>query len=83
MQVLNYTTLRNNLKDVLDSVSEDKDTVVVNRGDSNVVIISLEEYNSWKETEYLFASKANRDRLLKSIDEVESGNIVHHNLIED
>lgn len=83
MQVLNYTTLRNNLKTVLDSVSKDQDTVIVNRGESNVVIVSLEEYNSWKETEYLFASKANRDRLLKSIDEVEKGNIVHHALIED
>ena len=83
MQVLNYTTLRNNLKSVLDSVSEDQDTVIVNRGESNVVIVSLKEYNSWKETEYLFASKANRDRILKSIDEVEKGNIVHHALIED
>ncbi len=83
MQVLNYTTLRNNLKTVLDSVSKDQDTVIVNRGESNVVIVSLEEYNSWKETEYLFTSKANRDRLLKSIDEVEKGNIVHHALIED
>jgi len=46
MQVLNYTKLRNNLKAVIDSVSNDKDTVIVNRGDTNVVIVSLDDRKS-------------------------------------
>ncbi|MFT6337459.1 MAG: antitoxin YefM [Halioglobus sp.] len=71
MQVLDYKTLKHNVKAVLNSVTEDYDTVIVNRGKSNVVIISLEEYNSWKETESLFSSKANAKRLRKSIKEVE------------
>jgi len=46
-------------------------------------MISLEEYKSWQETEYLFSTKTNRDRLLKSMDEVEIGKVIHHALIED
>jgi antitoxin YefM len=53
MEVINYSILRNNLKEVLDKVSEDKETYIVNRGSSNAVIISLDEYNSWKETMYV------------------------------
>ena len=82
MQVLNYTNLRNNLKAVIDSVSNDKDTVIVNRGDTNVVIVSLDEYNSWKETEYLMSTEANRSRLAESIERVEKGLTEQHDLIE-
>ena len=83
MQVLNYTKLRNNLKAVIDSVSNDKDTVIVNRGDTNVVIVSLDEYNSWKETEYLMSTEANRKRLAQAIERVEKGITEQHDLIEE
>ena len=83
MQVLNYTKLRNNLKAVIDSVSNDKDTVIVNRGDTNVVIVSLDEYNSWKETEYLMSTETNRSRLAEAIERVEKGTTEQHDLIEE
>ncbi|MHC5903352.1 type II toxin-antitoxin system Phd/YefM family antitoxin [Streptomyces sp. S6] len=38
-----------------------------------VVIVSLEDYESLKETAYLLRSPANARRLLASIDELESG----------
>jgi len=83
MQVLNYTKLRNNLKAVIDSVSNDKDTVIVNRGDTNVVIVSLDEYNSWKETEYLMSTETNRSRLAEAVERVEKGTTEQHDLIEE
>ncbi len=67
MEVLNYSTLRSNLKAVLDSVVDDHETVIINRGDDNAVIISLEEYNSWQETLHLLSSENNRKRLLEAI----------------
>ena len=58
MLAVNYSTLRNNLKDYCDTVTDSYETVIVTRKDEkNVVLISLEEYNSLakaaKNTEYL------------------------------
>lgn len=83
MQVLNYTKLRNNLKKVIDSVVFDKDTVMINRGEETAVLISLDEYNSWKETDYLLKEEANRSRLLKAVERSKKGEIETHQLIED
>lgn len=67
MEVLNYSTLRSNLKAVLDSVVDDHETVIITRGDDNAVIISLEEYNSWQETLHLLSTENNRKRLSEAI----------------
>ena len=57
MRTANYTDLRTNLKGYIDSVIDDCETVIVNRGNgSGVVLISLDEYNSLKETEYIMSS---------------------------
>ena len=68
MEVINYSILRNNLKEVLDRVSEDHETYIVNRGSSNAVIISLDEYNSLKETLHLMESEPNRKRMSEAIE---------------
>lgn len=57
MRTANYSDLRQNLKTYIDSVIEDSDTVIINRGGgAGVVLMSLDEYNSIKETEYLMKS---------------------------
>ena len=51
MRTANYTDLRANLKGYIDAVVDDCDTVIINRGNGKgVVMISLDEYNSIKET---------------------------------
>jgi len=46
MVVVNYSTIRNNLKEYCDKVTDDAETVIVTRkNEKNVVIISLAEYN--------------------------------------
>jgi antitoxin YefM len=83
MEVINYSKLRNNLKEVLDRVSEDQETYVVNRGDSNAVIISLDEYNSWQETLYLLSTEANRKSLEAAIARDKKGEFIIRDLIEE
>ena len=83
MNVLNYTTLRTNLKEVLDNVIEENELVIINRGAKNVVMISLDEYNAWQETIYLLKSKANRDRLERAIDRANKNEFVEKDLITD
>ena len=47
MLAVNYSTLRNNLKDYCDKATDENETVIVTRKDEkNVVILSLEKYNT-------------------------------------
>jgi len=47
MLAVNYSTIRNKLKDYCDKVTDEYETVIVTRKDEkNVVILSLDEYNS-------------------------------------
>jgi len=64
MRVVNYTELRVNLKKWMDLVIDDVQELVIKRKDNkDLVLISLEEYNSLKETAYLLSGK-NRDVLI-------------------
>lgn len=83
MEVINYSILRNNLKEVLDRVSEDQETYIVNRGSTNAVIISLDEYNSLKETMYLMESEPNRKRLEEAMEREKNGEFIFRDLIEE
>jgi antitoxin YefM len=71
---MSYSESRARYAEVLDSVTDDREEVVITRaGHDPVVIVSLEDYESLKETAYLLRSPANARRLLASIDELETG----------
>ena len=77
MQVVNFTEARNNLKSLFDEVYHNYEDVIVNRKNGeNVVIISLDKYNSINETEYLMRSSENKKHLMESIGQLEEGKIV-------
>ncbi len=81
METVNYTDFRSNLKHWFDKVINDVSDVVIKRkSGKDLVLISLDEYNSLKETSYLLTGK-NRDILLNSIKELESGKGVEKDLI--
>ena len=83
MQVVSLTEARNNLKAVFDSVYLDNEEVVIHRkGRESVVMISLDEYNSMKETNYLLSSPKNRQRLLSSLKHAREGKIFEKELIK-
>lgn len=83
MQVVSLTEARNNLKSVFDSVYLDNDEVIIHRkGKENVVVISFDEYNSMKETNYLLSSPTNRDNLLTSLKQLRGGKGFERDLLE-
>jgi antitoxin YefM len=83
MRTVNFSDARKHLKEVLDRVVDDADITIITRRDADdVVLMSLSEYNSWKETEYLLASPANARRLRESIAELDGGRKVYRDLIE-
>ena len=84
MQIVNYTEFRNNLAENLNMVNDNSEIVVVSRSKGkNVVVMSLEEYNSIQETLLLISSKANQKRLDEAIDEMQLGKSSKHRLIKD
>ena len=51
MLAINYTELRNNLKECMDRVTDDYETLIITRKENrNVVMISEEMYNNMLET---------------------------------
>ena len=83
MKVINFTDLRVNLKHWLDSVVDDMEEIIIKRKDQkDLVIISLEEYNSLVETNYLLSGK-NRDVLLQSLSEIKSDKKQYKDIIEE
>lgn len=78
MDIINYRDLRSNLKHWLDKVVDDMSELVIKRKDQkDLVLISLDEYSSLKETAYLLSGN-DRDVLLESINDLESGfEIIH------
>ena len=84
MDVLSYSSLRNNLASSLDKVNEDHVSILITRQNGKpAVIMSLEDYNSYEETAYLMSSPKNVERLNKSIAEVEAGKHFQHGVIEE
>ena len=84
MKAANFTEFRTKLKQFLDDVEINNETLVIKRGAGNgAVLISLDEYNSILETVHLLSSKANADRLYDSIKQMKSGKSARKELIED
>ncbi len=82
MKTLSYTESRARYAEVLDSVIDDREEVVITRaGHEPVVIVSLEDYEALKETAYLMRSPANARRLLDAMERLESGRGVPHDLV--
>ena len=84
MIAANYTEFRTGLKNYLDNVEFNNETLIIKRGSGKgAVLLSLDEYNSIMETLHLLSSKKNAKRLFESIDQIKTGKKVQHNLIEE
>jgi antitoxin YefM len=84
MEVINYSEFRKNIKEVLDKTVEDHEAVVISRGQNrDVVLLSLNDYNSWMETMYLMKSNRNYTRITAALARVEANNFQSFDLIEE
>jgi len=84
MKAANFTEFRTKLKQFLDDVEQNNETLIIKRGaGQGAVLISLNEFNSILETVHLLSSKANADRLYESIQQMKTGKVVQNELIEE
>jgi len=83
MRTMTYSESRANYAATLSAVVNDREEVIITRaGHEPVVIVSLDDYESLKETAYLLRSPANAQRLLDSIERLESGHGIEHAIDE-
>lgn len=83
MTCASYTDVRQNLARYMDEAVDSRAPIVVTRqgGRGNVVLISEEEFEGWRETVHLLSSPRNASRLMRSIRQIESGNGREHALV--
>lgn len=83
MLVANVSDFRKDIKSYLDKVSKNFETLIINRGKENgIVLMTLDEYNSLIATNYELSSTKNEQRLDAAIQKLKSKNSFSKNLIE-
>ena len=84
MNVVTFTELRDQLKQILDASADQHEPVIVKRPKKEtMIILSLRDFESLKETAYLLSKEANAAHLRKSIRSLEKGNIKEKKLLDD
>lgn len=84
MITASISDFRKDIKNYLNRVSSNFETLIINRGkDSGVVVISLEEYNSLMATHHELSSKTNQSRLDSAIEKFKSNKSFEKNMIEE
>ena len=84
MITASISDFRKDIKRYLDNVTKNFETLIINRGkDNGVVVISLDEYNSLTATQHELSSKANEQRLDSAIEKLQSGMSFEKKIIEE
>lgn len=83
MLTTTISDFRKDIKRYLDRVTENFETLIINRGkDNGVVIMSLNEFNSLTATHHELSSKVNEKRLDSAIEKLKNGSSFQKDLIE-
>lgn len=70
------TDFRANVKQYVDTIINDNGTLLINRGNTAAVLISLEEYNSIKATERILISPTVSDSITVGVEQLNRGECV-------
>jgi len=71
---------RANVKQYIDTIINDNSALLINRGNTAAVLISLEEYNSIKVTESILASPAISGEVTMGVDQWKRGESIEVDL---
>ena len=83
MLTTTISDFRKNIKKYLDDVTQNFETLIINRGkDNGVVIMSLDEYNSLQATQHELSSKTNEKRLDSAIEKLNKGSSFEEDLLD-
>lgn len=71
---------RRNLFPLIEQVNDDRAPVEITSKRGNAILMSVDDYEAWQETAYLFRSPANARRLLAAAEALERGEGEAHEL---
>tara|TARA_B110000483_G_scaffold191354_1_gene227294 strand:+ start:4980 stop:5276 length:297 start_codon:yes stop_codon:yes gene_type:complete len=83
MIATSISDFRKDIKNYLNKVTDNFETLIINRGkDSGVVVISLEEYNSLQATQHELSSNVNETRLDSAIEKFRKGDLFSKEIVD-
>lgn len=71
---------RKNLFPLIEQVNQDRTAVEITSKKGNAILMSVDDYEAWQETAYLFRNPANARRLLEAFAAMEHGDLEEHDL---
>lgn len=83
MNAVTLADAKKNLERLIEQVLADAEPAILctEKGEK-VVLVSLDEFNSWKETLYLLSNPANAAHLRQSITEAQAGKLEEKDLVD-
>jgi antitoxin YefM len=83
MTAMTLNEAKENLERLINQVIDNGEPAIVcTDSGKQVVLLSLDEFNSWKETIYLLSNPANAAHLRDSIEESRAGQIQEKELVD-
>ena len=83
MNVISYSAFRAELATTLyQGVANQRPVMITRQNGKHAVVMSLEDFAAYEETAYLLRSPKNRNRLLESLQQLNSGNVIERELQE-
>jgi antitoxin YefM len=83
MTAITLNEAKEHLEKIVNQVIDDAEPAIVcTDSGRQVVVLPLDEFNSWKETIYLLSNPANAAHLEKSIEEARNGQIQQKELVD-
>ena len=77
MQSVMFDEAQQQLDALCEKACQNHEPYIINRPNHNpVVMMSLEDFNSWQETLYLLSTPANAERLLRSLAAARNGKLM-------
>lgn len=76
MKVTTISEFRSNARSYIDGVIQDNSALIINRGNTAAVLISLEEYDSIKATQSVLSSSSLSEDMDYSIEQLSRGEAV-------
>lgn len=73
MTTTTISDFRANAKQYIDAVIKDNGTLLINRGNTAAVLISLDEYNSIKATESILADPSVSEDIVSGVEQWKQG----------
>ncbi len=83
MDAISYSNARKNFAETMERVCDEHEPIIITRSNAApVVMMSLDDFNSIQETDYLLRNSANAENLRTSIKQYEEGKYQRRDIID-